>query len=106
GWGGGALIARQGCLTKLPRVAGRGHRARRRKRLGPAADATRPAIPTPAWFKTPATRVPPEGSCVCARSAMQSIKCLRQRDLRPQFVAQDSTAGVTLFSTMPAPALR
>src|SRR5262249_61032534 len=62
--------------------------------------------PAAAWFKTPATGVPPEGSCVCARSAMQSIKCLRQRGLRPWFVDQDSTAGVTLFSTMPAPALR
>ena len=38
---------------------------------------------------------------MCVARAMQSIKQLTQRDLRPQFVALDSPASVTLIGTMP-----
>ena len=39
--------------------------------------------------------------CVEVASAMQSIKRLSRRDLRPQFVALGFAAGVTLIRTLP-----
>jgi hypothetical protein len=48
------------------------------------------------WFNRTHVRVTPDRSRVCVASAMQSINWLIQRDLRSEFVALGSAAGVTL----------